>query len=81
MNKNLKQGLVLFLVSNIFAGIITQLSEMTMYLCVIANIPHSNHWYDYINEISLFMVIVSYIITLAFIIKALQEKRNKKDVV
>ena len=79
MNRNLKQGLVFFFISSIFAGILTQLSELTMYLCIISNVPHTTYWYDYINEISLFMVIISYVISLAFIMEALKEIKKKQS--
>ena len=80
MSRNLKQGLVFFFISSIFMGIIAQLSELTMYLCIISNISYTTHWYDYINEISLFMVIISYIISFSFIKGALKEIKKKKSI-
>lgn len=77
MNNNLIRGLVLLLISSIFTGLLIQFSEMTRYLCVIAKIPYKAHWYDYINKISLFMVMISYAIPSILIIKALKEKNEK----
>lgn len=80
MNKNLKQGLVLFFISSIFTGMLFQFVEITWYLCKISNTPWWLQSYKHINKISLLMVVVAYAISLVFLISGIQEERNKKAI-
>ena len=76
MNKNLKQGLILFFISSIFTGILLQFVEMTWYLRIISNMSWEPQSDKYINKISLLMVVICYIISLVFLISGIKEEKD-----
>ncbi len=74
MNPDLTRGLILFLVSSIYAGMLIQSGQIAEY--VIGNMYRIS-WYDYTNKISLFMVVISYAISMIFIIKGLPKDSSQ----